>query len=47
MGSGEANCPNADNFFDNMVSFPFHHSLTDEEIVTIIESTHRVLEDII
>jgi dTDP-4-amino-4,6-dideoxygalactose transaminase len=32
LGFGTANCPNADSFFDNMVSFPFHHLLTNEEI---------------
>tara|TARA_Y100000816_G_C26104396_1_gene586307 strand:+ start:91 stop:1272 length:1182 start_codon:yes stop_codon:yes gene_type:complete len=46
LGYGYANCPNADNFFDNMISFPFHHLLKDEEIENIIEATKRSIEKI-
>lgn len=45
-GFGEANCPNADMFFDNMVSFPFEHQLKDEEIKYILRSIKTVLDDI-
>jgi len=42
-GAGEADCPNADVFFDNMVSFPFHHTLSDGEIDSMIEASKKVL----
>jgi len=42
QGLGEANCPNTDKFFDSMVSFPFHHSLNDEEIEYIIKSINNI-----
>ena len=45
-GFGNAECPNTDLFFDNMASFPFHHSLSDEEIQYILASTKEVLEDL-
>ena len=43
LGFGNAVCPNADNFFDNMVSFPFHHSLTESEINQIITASAETL----
>lgn len=43
MSLGEANCPNADTFFDNMVSFPFHHWLSDSDIEYILSSTKETL----
>jgi len=43
LGFGEANCPNADNFFDNMVSFPFHHMMSDEDFEYMLKSTKEVL----
>lgn len=42
-GFGEAECPNADNFFDSMVSFPFHHWLSEEDMNTLLLSTREVL----
>lgn len=42
-GFGNANCPNADHFFDNMVSFPFHHGLTEEDLNYMVQSTKEVL----
>ena len=42
-GLGEANCPNADKFFDNMISFPFQHMLSDMELDYVIDSTKSVL----
>lgn len=47
LGYGEAKCPNADLFFDNMVSFPFQSSLKEEEITSIIKSTKKILKEII
>lgn len=40
---GEANCPNTDLFFDNMVSFPFQSMMSDEDFEKIIEATKRSL----
>ena len=42
-GYGEANCPHADDFFDNMVSFPFQHTLREEELDYIISSIRAVV----
>ena len=42
-GYGEAACPHADDFFDNMVSFPFQHTLSEEELDYIISSIRAVL----
>ncbi len=46
LGFGEAICPNTDEFFDNMVSFPFHHMMTDEDFEYMLNSTVEVLEEI-
>jgi perosamine synthetase len=43
---GEANCPNTDNLFDNMVSFPFHHMMSDEDFEYMLKSTKEVLEEL-
>jgi len=43
VGFGEANCPNTDLFFDNMVSFPFHHMMNDETFKEMISITRKVL----
>jgi len=47
LGFGESNCPAADAFFDNMVSFPFHHSLSDDDFEYMLKATKDVIEDII
>ena len=44
LGSNE--CPNTDKFFDNMISFPFGHSLTDSQLDFILSSAINVLESI-
>lgn len=44
LGFGEANCPKTDLFYDNMVSFPFHHMLTDSQISLIIDSAKETLD---
>ena len=46
LGMGEADCPNADKFFDNMISFPFHDNLTDDELDQIVSSSKKVLTQI-
>jgi dTDP-4-amino-4,6-dideoxygalactose transaminase len=43
MGQGDANCANTDHFFDNMVSFPFHHMMTEDDFFYLLESTKEVL----
>jgi len=45
-GYGEANCPNTDLFFDNMVSFPFHHMMSDESFTDMITITQKVILDL-
>jgi perosamine synthetase len=43
FGLGEANCPNTDSMFDSMLSFPFQHWLTDEQVETMICSIRSAL----
>ncbi len=45
-GYGDADCQNADNFFDNMISFPFHHMLSDADIDEIIFAVKQVAGEI-
>jgi len=42
-GQSKAKCPNTDLFFDNMISFPFSHKLSDEQLEVIILATKRCL----
>ena len=46
LGFGQANVPNTDEFFDNMVSFPFHHWMSDEDFNYMIKSTKDVLSEL-
>lgn len=46
IGFGQANCPNADAFFDNMVSFPFQHSLSNVDLEVMRTATHEVLHQL-
>jgi len=46
LGFSDAQCPNTDIFFDNMVSFPFHHMMSDEDFEYMLQSTKEVLKDI-
>ena len=46
LGLGQANCPNADAFYDNMISFPFQHWLTDEEFDHMLAASKKVLEEL-
>jgi len=43
LGLGQAACPNADAFYDNMVSFPFQHWLTEEEFDHMLAAAKNVL----
>ena len=42
-GFGKADCPNTDDFFDNMVSFPFHYWMSDKDFQYMIDSTKKTL----
>lgn len=46
LGFGYADCPNADEFFDNMISFPFHHWMSDEDFSYMLNATKSVLREI-
>jgi len=46
LGFGKANCSNSEHFFDNMVSFPFHHMMSDKDFEYMLEATRKVLEEI-
>ena len=46
MGLGEADCPNADFFFDNMVSFPFHQWMSENDFDYMISSTKMALNEL-
>ena len=45
-GFGEANCPNTDAFFDNMVSFPFHEWMPEEQFTYMIDATKETLDSL-
>jgi dTDP-4-amino-4,6-dideoxygalactose transaminase len=42
-GFGAARCPHADEFFDAMISFPFHQWMPDTEFATMIAATTAAL----
>jgi dTDP-4-amino-4,6-dideoxygalactose transaminase len=44
MGFGDAACPNTDEFFDNMVSFPFHLWMSDGHFDYMIDSAIKTLK---
>jgi dTDP-4-amino-4,6-dideoxygalactose transaminase len=44
LGFSFADCPNTDAFFDNMVSFPFNHLLTDSELDKIVFASRETLD---
>lgn len=46
LGFGKANCPNGDDFFDNMVSFPFHYMMSDSDFEYMLQSTIEVLKEL-
>ena len=45
LGFGEADVPNSEEFFDNMISFPFQQWMSDEEFEYMLESTKQVLKE--
>jgi len=46
LGFGGANCPNTDEFFDNMVSFPFHHYISNEDLALMEIAIRQVLREL-
>ena len=46
LGLGQADCRNADAFYDSMISFPFQHWLTDEEFDHMLAAAQNVLEEL-
>ena len=46
MGFAEADCPNTDFFFDNMISFPFHHWMSEVDFEYMISSTKLALNEL-
>ncbi len=46
LGFDKASVPNTDVFFDNMVSFPFHHSMSEADFSYMLESTQDILSQI-
>ena len=42
-GFGKADCPHTDDFYDNMVSFPFHHWLSEENVDYMIKAARSTL----
>jgi dTDP-4-amino-4,6-dideoxygalactose transaminase len=46
-GFGEcSDCPNSDILFDNMISFPFHHWMSDSDFEYMINSTKEILQEL-
>jgi dTDP-4-amino-4,6-dideoxygalactose transaminase len=45
-GAGQANCPATEDVFDNMVSFPFHVWMSDEDFQYMIDSTIKALKEL-
>ena len=44
LGFGTSHCPNGDDFYDHMISFPFQHNLTDQEFEHMLASSIAVLD---
>ena len=44
LGFGQADCPNGDEFFDHMISFPFQHNLTEAEFDHMLQAAKTVLD---
>ena len=45
-GFGEANCPETDVFFDQMVSFPFHPWMPQDQFDFMIDATRETLSEL-
>ena len=45
-GLGNAHCPDTDDFFDNMISFPFHLWMSEKDFDYMIDSTKKALKEL-
>ena len=45
-GFAKAHCPETDNFFDNMVSFPFHQWLSESQVNYMLKATIKTLNEL-
>jgi dTDP-4-amino-4,6-dideoxygalactose transaminase len=46
MGFGNAECPYTDDFFDNMVSFPSHHWMSDRDFNYMTDAAVKTLKEL-
>ena len=46
LNYNDAGCPNADSFYDNMISFPFQLWMSKEELNYMLKSTKEVIEQL-
>ena len=46
LGFGSAECPNTDEFFNNMISFPFQHWMNYEDFKYMLQSTKDVMREL-
>lgn len=46
LGLSQAQCPRTDQFFDSMISFPFHASLNNAEIDYLINAVREVYQNL-
>ena len=46
MGFGEAQCPEVDRFFDNMISLPFHHWMSESDFDYMVDATVATAENL-
>ena len=44
LGFGKSECPHTDEFFDNMVSFPFNHWLSESQLDRMLSATYETLD---
>lgn len=45
-GMADAECPNTDDFFDNMLSFPFYEWYGEKELTYLVSSVREVLQSL-
>lgn len=45
-GFGDANCPESDRFFDNMVSFPFHQWMPESQFELMLKTVKSALDEL-
>ena len=46
LGYGKADCPNADTFFDTMISFPFQHWMPEDQFQYMLGAARSVMESL-